>query len=99
MSVYSLTCNGGNYQKWLRLGQTLKDLATSFVLDSNGLGNVYTGGPNGGSYQNWIFSGQLIQDVATSMYLGTDSTGKIFTTASSSIILTSDYYRWNIYYN
>jgi hypothetical protein len=52
-NVYTLPCNGGNFQNWERRGQTLVDVSTGFCLDSNTSGNVYTLRCNGGNFQNW----------------------------------------------
>lgn len=55
-AVYTLPCNGGDYQKWTKTGPNvfiLIDKATGRCLDSNGNGNVYTLPCNGGNYQNW----------------------------------------------
>jgi hypothetical protein len=56
--VYTLGCNGGNYQLWrveyhgTSAGE-LRDVATGRCLDSNHAGEVYTLGCNGGNYQRW----------------------------------------------
>jgi Ricin-type beta-trefoil lectin domain-like len=63
-AVYTLPCNGGNYQKWLLFYHlssgyyTLVDEATGRCLDSNGSaqagqGSSYTLPCNGGMYQDW----------------------------------------------
>ncbi|WP_018349371.1 RICIN domain-containing protein [Longispora albida] len=56
-SVYTLKCNGGNYQKWYQTststGWQLKNKATGRCLDSNANGEVYTLACNGGNYQRW----------------------------------------------
>ena len=56
--VYTLGCNGGNYQHWLKQGVgggavQFKNVSTGFCLDSNANRDVYTLGCNGGSYQHW----------------------------------------------
>ncbi len=56
-SVYAISCNGGNNQKWhetkTATGWRLKNKATGLVLDSNASGSVYTKADNGGKYQRW----------------------------------------------
>ena len=52
-SLYTLPCNGGNYQNWERRGQTLINVATGFCLDSSERREAYTRPCNGGNYQNW----------------------------------------------
>ncbi len=67
-SVYTLKCNGGNYQKWniyVDLNNPayfeFVDVQTSRCLDSNGSlspykpGKVYALPCNGGAYQAWIW--------------------------------------------
>lgn len=51
--VYTLACNGGNYQNWTRSGKKLINVSTGLCLDSNPQGQVYTLACNGGNYQNW----------------------------------------------
>jgi hypothetical protein len=51
--VYTLGCNSGNYQNWIRSGQRLINVSTGKCLDSNAEGQVYTLGCNSGNYQNW----------------------------------------------
>ncbi|MFD3996161.1 ricin-type beta-trefoil lectin domain protein [Streptomyces sp. NPDC058548] len=56
-NVYTHSCNGGNYQRWVwRSDSTLQNGATGRCLDSDGAGNVYTLPCNGGSYQKWTFT-------------------------------------------
>src|SRR5438552_3131898 len=50
--VYTLGCNGGNYQNWTASGQRLINVSTGKCLDSNVKGEVYTLDCNGGNYQN-----------------------------------------------
>jgi photosystem II stability/assembly factor-like uncharacterized protein len=52
-AVYTLGCNGGNYQNWERQGKRLVNVSTGKCLDSNAEGKVYALGCNGGNYQNW----------------------------------------------
>jgi hypothetical protein len=52
-SVYTLACNGGNYQNWERRGQIFVDVQTGRCLDSNDQGSVYALACNGRNYQNW----------------------------------------------
>ncbi len=57
--VYTLGCNGGNYQKWRAVatsnGYELRNGQTNRCLDSNYEGAVYTLPCNGGNYQKWTF--------------------------------------------
>jgi hypothetical protein len=51
--VYTMGCNGGNFQNWKRSGQSLVNVSTGLCLDSNTEGKVYTMSCNGGNFQNW----------------------------------------------
>jgi ricin-type beta-trefoil lectin protein len=53
--VYTLPCNGGNFQNWIISGSggTVRDVATGRCLDSNTDRQVYTLPCNGGNFQNW----------------------------------------------
>ncbi|MGW0410214.1 RICIN domain-containing protein [Streptomyces collinus] len=56
-SVYAISCNGNDHQKWYEnktsTGWRLKNKATGRVLDSNSSGSVYTLPDNGGRNQRW----------------------------------------------
>src|SRR4051812_47178809 len=71
--VYTLGCNGGNYQNWTTAGGRLVNVSTGMCLDSNAKGEVYTMRCNGGNYQNWNRSGQRLVNVSTGKCL--DSNG------------------------
>jgi hypothetical protein len=52
--VYTLKCNGGNYQYWLPADPAnWLDSATNLYLDGNAKGQVYTHKHNQGRYQLW----------------------------------------------
>lgn len=68
-NVYTLACNGGNYQRWdatykgVRWSNTyqhnydvyeIRNRQTGLCLDSNIWNSVYTLGCNGGDYQRWF---------------------------------------------
>ena len=53
-NVYTLPCNGGNFQNWQFFGYTIVNRQTGRCLDSNDSGNVYTLPCNGGPYQDWL---------------------------------------------
>jgi chitinase len=59
-SVYTDSCNTGNYQNWQFKVNTIVDAQTGFCLDSDIYGNVYTDSCNGGNYQNWELWGNVM---------------------------------------
>jgi len=77
--VYTLGCNGGNYQSWIVSGQRLINVSTSKCLDSNVQGQVYALGCNGGNYQNWARSGGRLVNVATGKCLDSNARGNVYT--------------------
>ena len=64
------------------------NLATGFMLDCNGKGNVYTMRDSGGNYQNWIVksisNGCILENVATGRILDSNSEGKVFTSKAKN---------------
>lgn len=78
--VYTLDCNGGKHQRWIKRGKSLVNVATRFCLDSNSKGNVYTLACNGGNYQKWERRGnKRLVNVATGLCLDSDRKGKVYT--------------------
>jgi hypothetical protein len=77
--VYTLACNGGNYQNWTVSGQRLINVSTQLCLDSNGEGKVYTLACNGGNYQNWIISGQRLINNVTRRCLDSNAERSVYT--------------------
>lgn len=81
-AVYADPCNGGNYQNWNLVGDTIVDAQTEHCLDSDthygSSGNAYTLPCNGGDYQNWQITedtwGYEIKDAQTGFCLTTSAT-------------------------
>jgi hypothetical protein len=78
-AVYTLGCNGGNYQNWESRGKSLVNVSTGFCLDSNAEGKVYAIGCNGGDYQNWNRSDKRLINVATDLCLDSNTNGNVYT--------------------
>jgi len=90
-NVYTLPCNGGNYQNWVFqpvAGYTnaynVVDAQTQRCLDSNASGDVYTLPCNGGNYQNWLMSPtgtspSTFKDVSTLFCLDSNTSEKVYT--------------------
>ncbi|MFD4176204.1 RICIN domain-containing protein [Streptomyces anulatus] len=88
-NVYTLGCNGGNYQRWTVHfnnigGGELRNVATGRCLDSNGAGKVYALGCNGGNYQRWTVresgAGVVVwKNVATGRCLDSNGAGNVYT--------------------
>ncbi|MGW5050369.1 RICIN domain-containing protein [Actinokineospora sp. NPDC004072] len=78
-NVYTLGCNGGNFQQWnINFGE-VRNVATGLCLDSNTNGNVYTLGCNGGNFQRWSISGGEFRNVATGFCLDSNTSGNVYT--------------------
>jgi serine/threonine-protein kinase len=99
-SVYTLGCNGGDYQLWTNIpstyGDQIVDEATGRCLDSNVNGNVYALGCNGGSYQQWAVTytgayGWQMQNVATGLCLDSNGNGDVYTLPCNG----GNYQRWH----
>lgn len=78
-AVYTLGCNGGNYQNWERQGKRLVNAATGKCLDSNAEGKVYAIGCNGGNYQNWERQGKRLVNVSTGKCLDSNAAREVYT--------------------
>lgn len=89
-SVYTVACNGGNYQNWKRQGEIFVDAQTGRCLDSNDQGSVYTMACNGGNYQNWGRQGQTFVDAQTGRCLDSNDQGTVYTTACNG----GNYQNW-----
>jgi hypothetical protein len=97
--VYTLGCNGGDFQLWtntpLAYGDQIHNKATGRCLDSNTGGSVYAIGCNGGAFQQWTVTytgtfGWEIRNVATGRCLDSDSGGGVYTLACNS----GNFQRW-----
>jgi serine/threonine-protein kinase len=80
-NVYTDPCNGGNYQNWQFVLNTIVDAQTGLCLDSDIYGNVYTDSCNTGNYQNWQFFGYAIRNRQTRLCLDSDYNGNAYTHA------------------
>ena len=86
--VYTLTGNGGRYQKWVVTPSdygtvTLRNDATWRCLDSNTNGDVYTLWCNGGSFQKWIvlnrsFGTVVLRNLATGLVVDSNPSGDVY---------------------
>jgi serine/threonine-protein kinase len=98
-SVYTLDCNGGDFQLWtnspLGFGDQIIDKATNRCLDSDTSGHVYTLPCNGGAFQQWTVRntgsfGFEIKDVATGLCLDSNSSGSVYTLGCNA----GNFQRW-----
>jgi len=98
-NVYTLGCNGGDYQLWtnspLNFGDQIRDKATGRCLDSNTSGSVYTLPCNGGAFQQWTVSntgrfGFEIRNVATGLCLDSNTSGNVYTLGCNN----GNFQRW-----
>lgn len=91
--VYTLPCNGGNYQKWDRVPyHHIRNVQTGRCLDSNFRGNVYTlpcaGDAN--AHQTWHSAGWTIYDAADGRCLDSNFRGNVYTLPGNG----GDYQSW-----
>lgn len=86
--VYTLPCNGGNFQNWTNststFGDQIIDRATNRCLDTSLDGSVYTLPCNGGAFQQWTMTftgpfGYEIRNVAIGSCLDSDPFGSVYT--------------------
>jgi hypothetical protein len=90
--VYTLGCNGGNYQKWEYVFGILVNTQTDRCLDSNYAGDVYTLPCNGGAYQVWVSSsGTDIVNRQTFLCLDSNFAGDVYTLGCNG----GDYQKWS----
>ncbi|MFC4337378.1 RICIN domain-containing protein [Salininema proteolyticum] len=98
-AVYTLGCNGGNYQdwRWDTSNGTIVNVQTGLCLDSNYSGDVYTLGCNGGDYQRWsaVDSGDswVLHNVQTGLVLDSTHDGAVYTLDANG----GNYQRWDAY--
>jgi serine/threonine-protein kinase len=83
-NVYTLGCNGGNFQNWRyqpASNSTVVDFSTGLCLDSNTSGNVYTLRCNGGTFQRWAVrnNGGTLVNIATLRCLDSNTDGHVYT--------------------
>jgi lysophospholipase L1-like esterase len=100
--VYTLRCNGGNYQRWLlwpvagsASEYNVVDAQTALCLDSNTSGRIYALPCNGGNYQNWGITPansapNQFQDMATQLCLDSNASGQAYTLSCNK----GNYQRW-----
>ena len=99
---YTLTCNGGSFQKWYALAVsatdvTLTNAATRRCLDSNAKGRAYTLACNGGPFQRWEVTinadtTRTFRNRATRRCLDSNAAGTLYTLACNG----GRYQRWRL---
>jgi serine/threonine-protein kinase len=97
-NVYTQSCNGGNYQKWLVTlvgsNRTLKNVATGLCLESNASRNVYTQSCNGSSYQKWTAirgsSYITLKNIASGLCLESNALRDVYTQSCNG----GSYQKW-----
>jgi hypothetical protein len=75
-----------------------KNLATSFCLDSNPAGKVYTHGCNAGAFQRWNVTGGTtvqLKNVRTGRCLDSNTRRQVYTLRCNG----GNFQRWRVFYN
>jgi hypothetical protein len=99
-TVYTMPCNGGDYQNWTPQqaggGFTFKSKATGLCLDSNEGRSVYAMRCNGGDYQVWAVTANgdahfNLKDKATGFLLDSNEGGQVYAFDANN----GDYQRWS----
>jgi hypothetical protein len=96
LNAYPTGCNGGNYQRWARDGETWRNIQSSLCLDSNSNGDAYTLACNGGDNQRWTdYDDQMIRNVATNLCLEANNQDVYTAVCDHTEVL----FRWNREYS
>ncbi len=99
--VYTLDCNGGDFQKWtvgtteFATAVTFRDAATGRCLDSDAARRVYTLACNVGSYQKWQvtrnnYGTYSFRNLATGFCLDSNAARQVYTLDCNG----GSYQRW-----
>ena len=89
--VYTLGCNGGNFQNWTLSQRRLINVATGKCLDTNARREVYTLNCNDGPNQDWARDGGRLINDATGGCLDSNGSGSVYVGRCNG----GNYQRWH----
>ena len=92
-SVYTLPCNGGNYQRWILINwSTIKNAQTNYCLDSDPFGDVYTSPCGSSRFQSWNSIYYTFKNNTTGLCLDSNSSGSVYALPCNG----GHYQDWNL---
>ena len=77
--LYTMACNGGDFQQWALLGDLIFDVSTNLHMESTADGKVSMTAHFGYSSENWYQVGQTIINMDSGRCLDSNNAGQVYT--------------------